>query len=395
MWHIEDVLSSGDDSESVRSETNKSDESSEAGYEDEGAFQAPLRNSGRGLSSTMRNHGDDEMSQTVQRLSKSVSKSMKKSTQAMTLASIRIEPCIPAEGESSISHHAYSRWKDVIVATLEAIPGLTENEKFNVFNWTAGSKLIDLLESLSLERTEAAVVEPFSDALLKLDSHFNSDQNKFLAKTKFRTTRQGLKESSLDYLNRMLKLVKFCGFSPEEQETELMLNIAANTSDSDVRKQALKKGCKFQDLRECILSLELNKDIEKRNASSAKVPDSNELNAVSFQGLNSRQGYNTYGNRRSFRGPPQPQRFNRNNGSDCSRCGRFNHSSENCPSKDKACNACGKIGHFAAKCRTKSLKRRGSPSATSQSAKSTKINEISPIHHSDMAEKVGNENDLE
>lgn len=58
----------------------------------------------------------------------------------------------------------------------------------------------------------------------------------------FRNTRQKPGESSSDHLNRLIKLVKFCGFKPSEQEAELVLNIATTTTNRRVRDRALKPG---------------------------------------------------------------------------------------------------------------------------------------------------------
>lgn len=67
------------------------------------------------------------------------SRSLERSTQAWTLATIKLEPCKPAEGNTEISHYEFARWKDTLVSTLDAIPGVTERDKFNVFKRTAGT----------------------------------------------------------------------------------------------------------------------------------------------------------------------------------------------------------------------------------------------------------------
>lgn len=382
MWHEEDNIASMVQEPTGWNTDEPDYEESEEGSHAQGS--SPIS------STRIENPEKETITQSMQNMSYSMSKTMEKSAQAMTVASIRIDPCVPDAGGSFISHYNFSRWKDVIVATVETIPGLTEQEMFNVFKRTAGPHLIDLLESLSLEDTITSSSRPFTHALEKLNNHFNSDQQIFLAKMNFRTTRQGVKEQSLDYLNRMLKLVKFCGFSREEQEKELVLNIAANTGDPDVRKQALKKGCTFQDLRECILSLEVHKDIEKRNENQFKP--NVEVNAVGSNSDNPRPS--TWSRRPLSHSSYQPKRFTRTGVGSCSRCGRSDHSATNCPNRDKTCNACGRQGHFAIKCRSKVAKRRGSPPSgyNQRMTKSAKIHEVSSEDQlTNDSNKVGEE----
>lgn len=192
----------------------------------------------------------------------------------------------------------------------------------------------------------------------------------------------------------MLKLVKFCGFSTGEQEAELLMTIATNTIDPDVRKKALKKGCSYQELRELILSLELQKDIEKRTEKRQKTEVHNvEVNAI---GANS-SSRGRYG--QAFRSQSrfgsvsrQTNRFGRGGGNsgECERCGFSGHNKSNCPNKDKVCNKCHLKGHFAVKCRTPGSKRTHSPEAPKRAAKSAKINEVSVDNlNVDTSSKVG------
>lgn len=291
-----------------------------------------------------------------------ISRSLERSAHAWTMASVKIEPCVPGMGETEISSHTYTRWKNTIVATFETNPDLSEMDKWNIFMRSAGPTLVDVLDGLSLDQVDLSS-EPFTDALQKLDEHFNSEQSIFLAKMNFRVAKQKPKETNLSYLARMLKLAKCCAFSASEQEAELVMSIATNTSDSDIRKHALKRGCTFQSLRDFVRSIDLARDIEARDEKKRKLPEICEVDAVSLHSDNYGREQRTFVARRPQKSM-QTQRFSmatRDNTQECSRCGFKNHDSFNCPNKEKICNLCNRKGHFAVKCRTVKRKREHSP----------------------------------
>lgn len=347
------------------------------------------------FSSTLREGPDKQIDAAMSNSVADISKAMERSSMAWTLSSIKIDKCEPGEGETVLSYHAFARWKDTLLSTFEPIPFISESEKWNVFKRTAGAALLDVLEGLEVAKVSATSITPFSDAMKTLEAYFNSDSNKKLAKLNFRQAKQAQGESNQAYLNKMVKLVKHCGFDVAEQENELMMTVATNTTDNEVRRQALRVGCSYIDLRQFVSSLELINSLEKKNKPKAVV-QTLEVQAVSTstgrtnRPFNSRGGTSGQRSDRQGRFPPPKGRGDK---LECNRCGSKFHTSQSCPHSDKSCNNCGRIGHFARKCYTSAKRsiqniqrdnKEGKPEEPAPKIpKNEEANEISQVGDSD------------
>ncbi|CRK92346.1 CLUMA_CG005941, isoform A [Clunio marinus] len=310
-----------------------------------------------------------------------MSRTMEKSTLALTMASIKIEPCVPLPGETEISMLSYNRWKDMLLAT--------------------GNTLLDVLDGLSLDLPSTSSNNPFSDALKNLDEHFMSSQNKILQIVNFRSAKQGTQETPGKYLSRMLRCARHSGLIGENLERELIITIAANTSDTDLQKKALEAGCTFQKLKEFASALELVKSL-----NSKRLIKQGEINDVEVNAISSDQ-------MRASRSKQQDYRFvNRSSkvkdnlrvNKECYRCGYSNHNSMNCPNINKTCNKCNRTGHFAKMCRSRpQMKRVHSvePAMSSKKAEATQkktridheVTEVSQLmkSHQNRCNECGND----
>lgn len=309
-------------------------------------------------SSTMREPGEDHDPDAswAAKSMELMSRNMEKSSMAWAISSVKIDKCLPEDGETSISRHTYARWKTMLLSTLQPLESITEMEKFNIFNRGAGAPLLDTLDGLYLAKGPIPSDTPFTDALERLDAYFNSEQGRLMAQMNFRVAKQLSSENSQTYLNRLVKLVKHCGFANDTQERELIMHVAANAQDRDVRRQAFKPGCTYETLRQYVQSQELLKSVDRRFERRPPAAQVQEVHAVAQNKAQVKQ---------ERVGRPRDQqrgeeRFTKRRDTeqhDCARCGSRNHGQQNCPNATKNCRKCGLVGHFAIKCYTSQAKR--------------------------------------
>lgn len=312
-----------------------------------------------------------------QSMARSIQQAIESSSSSITKSMLKVEPCEPSAGSLYISMVEWKRWRALLLVTLSTVPGLSEAEKKVVFLRSAGSTLLDIFESLP-----DAVSGPscsFTDIMSKLDAYFGSDACIRLARLTFKELSQLSSESNVDFIARLMKNIKGCGYGEDYMEDHLMDVIARKSIDPDIRKETQTydrvtgKRCNYNQLREFALQLESIRRMEKEHASyERKSASVNALESLSSGELN-RDSY-TRQRERGWLGSRNPSRVNRsksnlenadevdNRQRDCDCCGSYGHSVRECRHNTKKCNNCGRIGHLARKCPRSSLKRTHSSS---------------------------------
>lgn len=322
-------------------------------------------------------------------------------------ATLRCNPCIPSSGSDMLTRFDFDLWKSEWFSLLDTSPSLTEKQKLSLFMRSAGPHLREILTGLSIDQPESSTsLSPYSDLITKLEKHFNSEANQKLEAMIFRSSSQGPGESNVDFIRRLLKKVRFCGFT--NIMFELLATVAQNTTDPRLRLKALDPDCDYTKLMTYATTLQLNENIEKVKEST--MPRQLEVNAVQSFRPNPSNTNNLPTGYSSWNKPPRdPSRAqDRNSGRFkstnnrvrlCYRCGEdaSTHQMNNCPAFHKSCLHCGKKGHVSKACKSKAA---GIPPIKKESPnndyKKPTINELSSEQNSfsNTATEVSQDDDL-
>lgn len=210
-----------------------------------------------------------------------------------------------------ISRQAYGRWKEQLLAAMTSLTNLSPQGKLGYFKRFAGKELLVVLDSLELREPATISATPFEDALSKLDRHFNSEENNILARMNFAVAEQLPDEGNIDYLSRMLSDVKWCGFPTDRLEFELILGVATNASNEQIRTAAARVGCTFLELRSLAAALDLRVNIEKQKAKKKSKAGINAVaeRQVAHQNYDEGSGYgnsNRFGQQTEYRQRYEP-----------------------------------------------------------------------------------------
>lgn len=309
---------------------------------------------------------------------------------------LHIEPCKPAEGSSTISAATYRRWRKMFVKATES---LTEEEKESVFLRSAGTDLMDVFEMLTdQDQTLDDSSTPFSDTLMSLDSHFESDGVKNEACAEFEAMKRNAAkgETNVAYLDRLARAAKNCGFAQHEFDKRLMTVLARNIDDDKVRKAAIEvdfngKYRSYLQFRNHLRHMDLVQNIglapKKEHSSKREIA----VHAIEDERSRSmtRSSYQPHGGRSfNFRDPSRArsssfgQRDEEYRGKKCHRCGG-GHDPSVCPYRLNTCFNCGKIGHMKSMCgkyrpdnRPTGSDKRNAPRDTGKKPKKQKIEAV-------------------
>lgn len=341
---------------------------------------------------------------------------LNKTSSAWSHATLRCNPCSPSLGSDILTRYDFDMWKSEWLSLLDISPTLTEKQKLSLFMRSAGTHLREILTGLSIDSPdESSSLTPYSDMMSRLEKHFNSEANQKLEAMVFRSTLQEPGESNVEFIRRLLKKVRFCGFT--NLMFELIATVAQNTTDSRLRLKALDPDCDFSKLMSYATTLQLNSNIEKvKEASSFKQI---EVNAVQAQRPSPNNSFatpsgNSYasptGNSswsRPSRDPARAQDRNNNRykqqGSrsrPCYRCGEdaSTHQINNCPAFHKICLHCNKKGHVSKACKSKAAGYpavKKEPSTSLNDQKKPRINELSSNPSlSETASEVSNDDEF-
>lgn len=329
---------------------------------------------------------------------------MKRSATSMAETTIKIDPCA-ADKSGGISRQAFAKWREHLMAAMGALSSLSSSEKLCYLRRHAGEELLATLESLELSEVVTDVLTPFESTLKKLDTHFESEEFNIMARLKFTKTKQIAKESNKQFLIRMLKDSKWCGFAKEKLQFELVLAIAMNAANIQIRTAASSVGCTYNELMKLASAIDLQETIEKENAP-AKAPlhvvtekpayqggyqgtsrfdrrDQNRENRYQpeYRRANERRYQENYGPSFSPRNPSHAQDKRGNDGRNrggngssdfaelCYCCGYRGHQAVDCRKRYEHCRVCQKQGHLEKMCNEKGSKQQshhqGQPKARS------------------------------
>lgn len=285
-----------------------------------------------------------------------------------TLGTLNIPECVPSQGESEIDKRAYEYWKETLIASLQLVSSADEQAKFGVFKIKAGVKLREIFSTtVSAPGMPDERMEPFSNALARLNDYFGSRTYLLSQRGKLMNLSQTPTETSVEFVRRVASAAKLCDYGIDEEMEAVVRVVTTGASDSKVRVLARRNWVKrgtIKDLIDLVREHELEKANEEEFQRLHRRSEPAVIAAVSrnVQEFQMQRQPNFHVNWRG-RGAPRGSRgiqrggrgFNQGmlrnqSGSNCWRCGSFYHRSFRCPLGGKVCHNCGRFGHIASFC---------------------------------------------
>ncbi|XP_062541468.1 uncharacterized protein LOC134209503 [Armigeres subalbatus] len=279
----------------------------------------------------------------------------------MSLSTMSIPECIPSEGDSDIDKKGYEYWKNILLASLNLIQANDENMKMDVFRIKAGPKLLELLQGTkSSPDMPDQAIDPFSNALARLDCYFGSRAYTLSQRSKLLNTTQRDNESSIQFVRRVAASAKLCGYDKEDDEMEAVARtVIKSSTDKRVRTLAhrnwIRQGS-LNDLIDLVRDHETELSNEQEFQKTRQPQRTASVAAISSK-LNQRGQYhrNTTGRftnmirgRGSFH--RNSMRYQGPTKCACWRCASIYHGPEQCPCIEKVCHSCKQQGHLARCC---------------------------------------------
>ena len=208
---------------------------------------------------------------------------------------------------------------------------ITEERKAPVFLSLSGRKIYQLLKNLTAPQLpREKTYKELTDALEK---HFRPKVNITTERYRFQSRKQGSGEPIHDYVAALKNLSINCAFNDLDDRLRDAFIFGLGATETKKRLLA-KPELNFA------TAVQQASAIEQANADASEINrDVKPVHAVDRQRPRQR--------RRRQRPPPQPE----NSTKACYRCGKTNHSSQDCFYKDKTCTNCGKVGHIRPACR--------------------------------------------
>lgn len=223
----------------------------------------------------------------------------------------------------------------------------------------AGEDVDDIFQTLTPADTSYAKAK---DAL---DSYFQPKQNVMYETIIFRREKQ-LKDESVDqYCTRLRKLAERCDFA--DAEREITTQIIEGCTSSQLRRKVLEKNRSLEEILELARSLSLS-DVRTREVENDGM----------INNLHSRA--RTSG--RSSKSAPKPKTKPKSSSSlNCFHCGGSYPHQNVCPAKGKDCNNCGKPNHFSRVCQSKQKSRKDKPQKSNPKSHSHQANAMESANH--------------
>lgn len=304
------------------------------------------------------------------------------SMNTLSVASLNIPECKPAETEDDIDRKTFETWKELLEASMDLIGVTDESTKMNVLKVKAGPKLLEVLDGTPPQTVPNASTAPYSNAMRRLKDFFGSREYNLMQRQKLRTMAQIPDEPDTKYVKRVIAAAKLCDFEGEklmENVAEVIQLHALNIKVREAGRKILRKGGSLTELIDKVQGYELDKKNEeifaKTHPPAAEMmvaavahghPQPNyqrpSYHGGSFRGLRGRNiGLpGRGGNWQNFRGNSNFRRRTETraagergtDGVPCWRCTSRFHSPNNCHAIPKVCRNCQVVGHIERACNT-------------------------------------------
>ena len=197
----------------------------------------------------------------------------------------------------------------------------------------------------TIRRDGQLVPDEYTKLKQSLTAHFTPKTNTTYEVLKFRAAKQGPSESLDSFHTRLRTLSINCNFP--DVDAEIVTQIIHGCNSHRLRRRALREGYTLAEIIAAARAQELSENrAAEIESNSQPVParTQDEASAYSVR----------------YKKPPQQKQFNNNNnqnkrptGRQCRYCGgRFPHDGK-CPAFGKECRSCGKMNHFSKVCRSK------------------------------------------
>ena len=243
----------------------------------------------------------------------------------------------------------WPRWKRRFQQFREA-SSLTEDsakKQVNTLLYCLGEEAEAVLSSTTITAEERDV---YDTVVSKFDSFFQVRRNVIFERARFNKRDQLPGETVEQYIMELYKLVEYCSYGELKDEMirdRLVVGILDSALSQRLQLDAtltLEKAKKLVRQREAVG--EQNQLLRETEPSTRPSTSVDELQPRRYDRRRPQQR-NSGPRRVTF--TPQTQ------SKTCQRCGKGQHSREECPAKDAECHRCHKKGHFNAMCRTKNV----------------------------------------
>lgn len=307
------------------------------------------------------------------------------SVNQLSISSIAVPECKPAEGDDEIHRQRFEMWRDLLIDCMTLAGIEDELTKFTVFKVKAGPRLLTIFKNTKSDaEAPDANTNPFSNALHRLKLYFGSGSDVMFQRRKLALMEQKADESDLAFITRVGETAQLCDFDKTKEFEEIVKTIAEHAKCKEVRVAALKmvsRNGTFTELVDKIREIQairMNEEFfavkhgqhEATLQSAILAPVS--VN-VSKQWTPRRNfipkagrylPYSRYNSRNNQRFGQQVSRTsnsidstrrneNRNNYDQADRCWRcfsFFHLPSECGAANLVCRKCGRLGHIQRAC---------------------------------------------
>ena len=192
----------------------------------------------------------------------------------------------------------------------------------------------------------------YETAITRLTEHFDPIRNKDINIYDFRQIKQEPGESLQNFYRRLKEKAILCEFP--NQDAEIKTQIIHHTSDSRIRRKALREPMDLKAL------VDYGYALEKSDLDSKRIENGRQNETVNYTGRQPKEKPRgrTRQRQKQPRNPhhPQAKTENKQQARKCMHCGGpFPHDGgrDACPASGVKCNACSKTGHFAKCCLSK------------------------------------------
>nr|XP_029709193.1 uncharacterized protein LOC109423460 [Aedes albopictus] len=163
------------------------------------------------------------------------------SVNQLSISSITVPECKPAEGDDEIHRNTFEMWRDLLIDCM-ALAGIEDEfTKFTVFKVKAGPRLLTVFRNTKSDvDAPDATTEPFSNALHRLRQYFGSGSDIMFQRRKLALMEQKTEESDLAFVTRVGETAQLCDFDKAKEFEEIAKAVAEHARCKEVRVTALK-----------------------------------------------------------------------------------------------------------------------------------------------------------